>query len=156
GLMIALCSPILGAVADASGPRKPWVFAFSIIGVLACIALWYATPGMQDLTLVLVAIALAVFGMEFAAVFNNAMMPDLVPRSELGRLSGSAWGLGYLGGLVSLILVLGFMAADPQTGRTLIGLQPIFGLDAATHEGDRASGPLTAVWYLVFILPMFI
>ena len=156
GLMIALCSPILGAVADASGPRKPWVLAFSVVGVLACIALWYATPGMQDLSLVLVAIALAVFGMEFAAVFNNAMMPDLVPRSELGRLSGSAWGLGYLGGLVSLVLVLGFMSASPETGRTLIGVEPVFGLDPAGREGDRAAGPFTALWYMVFVLPMFL
>lgn len=156
GLAIALTSPILGAIADVSGPRKPWIFAFSIIAVLACSALWFAEPGMQNLTPVLIFVALSVFGMEFAAVFNNAMMPDLVPRSELGRLSGSAWGLGYLGGLVSLILVLGFMAADPETGRTLIGLQPIMGLDPALHEGDRAAGPLTAIWYVVFILPMFL
>jgi UMF1 family MFS transporter len=156
GLAIALTSPVLGAIADVSGPRKPWIFAFSIVAVLACSALWFAEPGMANLTPILIAIAFSVFGMEFAAVFNNAMMPDLVPRSELGRLSGSAWGLGYLGGLVSLILVLGFMAADPETGRTLIGLQPILGLDAASHEGDRASGPLTAIWYVIFVLPMFL
>jgi MFS-type transporter involved in bile tolerance (Atg22 family) len=110
GLLIALSSPVLGAIADASGPRKPWIFGFSIIGVIACAALWFATPGMANLGPVLIAVALAVFGMEFAAVFNNAMMPTLVPRAELGRLSGSAWGLGYVGGLLSLILVLGFMS----------------------------------------------
>ncbi|MDN2565734.1 MFS transporter [Aquibium sp. A9E412] len=156
GLMIALSSPVLGAIADASGPRKPWVLGFSVIGVIACFSLWFAAPGLDDLTFVLVAIALAVFGMEFAAVFTNAMMPGLVPRAELGRLSGSAWGLGYLGGLVSLILVLGFMAATPESGRTLLGLEPILGLDAAAREGDRAAGPLTAIWYVVFVLPMFL
>lgn len=156
GLLIALSSPVLGAIADASGPRKPWVFVFSVIGVIGCWSLWFATPGMSDLTFVLIAIAVAVFGMEFAAVFNNAMMPDLVPRSQLGRLSGSAWGLGYVGGLISLILVLGFMSASPESGRTLIGFAPIFGLDPALHEGDRASGPLTALWYVIFVLPMFL
>ena len=156
GLLIALTSPVLGAIADASGRRKPWILFFSVIGVLGCCALWFAVPGMENLWPVLIAIALAVFGMEFAAVFNNAMMPDLVPRSELGRLSGSAWGLGYVGGLVSLVLMLGFMAASPETGRTLIGSEPILGLDAATREGDRASGPLTALWYAVFVLPMFL
>jgi len=156
GLMIALTSPILGAIADASGQRKPWILFFSVIGVLGCAALWFAVPGMENFWPVLVAVALAVFGMEFAAVFNNAMMPDLVPRAELGRLSGSAWGLGYLGGLVSLMLVLGFMAASPETGHTLIGREPILGLDADAREGDRASGPLTALWYLVFVLPMFL
>ena len=146
GLLIALSSPVLGAIADASGTRKPWVFAFSVVGVIGCWLLWYATPGMGsdmgDLTFVLIAIALAVFGMEFAAVFNNAMMPGLVPRAELGRLSGSAWGLGYVGGLISLVLVLGF--------------EPILGLDPLSREGDRASGPLTALWYVIFALPMFL
>ncbi|WP_159587630.1 MFS transporter [Chelativorans xinjiangense] len=156
GLMIAFFSPVLGAIADASGPRKPWILGFSVIGVGACAGLWFATPGMESLWPVLVLVALAVFGMEFAAVFNNAMMPALVPRAELGRLSGSAWGLGYLGGLVSLVLVLGFMAASPDSGRTLLGLDPVFGLDADTRQGDRAAGPFTALWYIVFVLPMFL
>jgi MFS transporter, UMF1 family len=156
GLLIALSSPVLGAIADATGPRKPWVLFFSVFGVIGCFLLWYAVPGMENIGWMLFVIALAVFGMEFAAVFNNAMMPDLVPRSELGRLSGSAWGLGYLGGLVSLVIVLGFMSASPETGRTLLGLEPIFGLDPAMREGDRAAGPLTAIWYVVFALPMFL
>ena len=156
GLLIALSSPVLGAIADASGPRKPWVFVFSVLGVIGCWALWFAVPGMENLTFVLVMIALAVFGMEFAAVFNNAMMPTLVPRAELGRLSGSAWGLGYVGGLITLVLVLGFLSASPESGRTLLGFEPLFGLDPVMREGDRASGPLTAIWYVVFALPMFL
>lgn len=156
GLIIAFSSPVLGAIADTTGPRKPWIFVFSVIGVVACWMLWYATPGMESLGWILVVIALAVFGMEYAAVFNNAMMPHLVPRSELGRLSGSAWGLGYVGGLFSLILVLGFMSASPESGRTLLGLEPLFGLDPAAREGDRAAGPLTALWYVIFVLPMFL
>lgn len=156
GLMIAIASPFLGAVADATGPRKPWIFGFSAVGALSCAALWFAAPGMANLDYLLVVIALAVFGMEFAAVFNNAMMPDLVPRSELGRLSGSAWGLGYVGGLISLVIVLAFMSASPETGLTLIGMEPVFGLDAERHEGDRIAGPFTAFWYIVFVMPMFL
>jgi UMF1 family MFS transporter len=156
GLLIAISSPVLGAIADAAGPRKPWIAFFSIIGVIGCWMLWFAVPGMENLTLVLIAIAIAVFGMEFAAVFNNAMMPGLVPRSELGRLSGSAWGLGYLGGLITLVLVLGFLSASPESGRTLLGFEPLFGLDPVMREGDRASGPLTAIWFVVFALPMFL
>ncbi|MBA3449319.1 MAG: MFS transporter [Pseudaminobacter sp.] len=156
GLLIALTSPALGAIADASGPRKPWVCGFSVVGVIGCWMLWYAVPGMESVAFVMVAIVLALVGMEFAAVFNNGLMANLVPRAELGRLSGSAWALGYLGGLVSLVIVLGFLAGQPATGKTLLGLDPLFGLDAATREGDRASGPLTAMWYVIFVLPMFL
>ena len=155
GAIIALTSPILGAIADATGPRKPWILLFSIVGFIGCWMLWYATPGAASLALPMLGIVLALVGMEYAAVFNNAMMPTLVPRSELGRLSGSAWGLGYIGGLISLVIVLGFLSANPETGKTLIGISPLFGLDPVSHEGDRASGPLTSLWYLVFVLPLF-
>ena len=156
GLAIALSSPVLGAIADATGPRKPWILVFSLIGIVACFMLWYATPGMENLTWMLLVIALAVFGMEFAAVFNNAMMADLVPRAQLGRLSGSAWALGYVGGLISLVVVLGLFSASPESGKTLLGLSPIFGLDPVSHEGDRAAGPYTAIWYALFVIPMFL
>ena len=155
GAIIALTSPMLGAIADATGPRKPWILLFSIVGFIGCWMLWYATPGAASLALPMLGIVLALVGMEYAAVFNNAMMPTLVPRSELGRLSGSAWGLGYIGGLISLVIVLGFLSANPETGKTLIGISPLFGLDPVSHEGDRASGPLTSLWYLVFVLPLF-
>jgi UMF1 family MFS transporter len=156
GLIIALASPVLGAFADATGPRKPWVIGFSILGIIGCWLLWYAVPGMQSFGLVMFALVIALVGMEFAAVFNNAMMPTLVPRAELGRLSGTAWGLGYLGGLVTLVIVLGLLAGQPGTGKTLLGLDPLFGLDPAAREGDRMSGPLTAVWYAIFLLPMLL
>jgi UMF1 family MFS transporter len=105
--------------------------------------------------LILIAFAIASIGAEFATVFNNAMMPDLVPPERLGRLSGTGWAVGYLGGLVSLFIVLGWLAASPQTGRTVLGLAPLFGLDPATHAGDRITGPLSAAWFAIFVLPMF-
>jgi UMF1 family MFS transporter len=83
------------------------------------------------------------------------MMPTLVPPDRIGRLSGTGWATGYVGGILSLVLVLGFLAADPNTGRTLFGLTPLFGLDPVTHEGDRIAGPLTGIWFIVFVLPMF-
>lgn len=156
GLAIAIMAPVLGSIADATGPRKPWIAVFSALGIIGCASLWLVTPGMDSLLLPMLAIIIALIGMEFAGVFNSAMMPDLVPRSELGRLSGSAWGLGYVGGLISLVIVLGLLAGQPATGKTLLGLDPLFGLDAASREGDRASGPLTAIWFLVFVIPMFL
>jgi len=158
GLIIALLSPVLGALADATGPRKPWIFGFSLLGVLGSLGLWWILPNASDSMLIwgLVAFGIALIGFEFAAVFNNAMMPDLVPREELGKLSGSSWALGYVGGLFCLVLMLGFMVTDPESGKTLLGGSPLFGLDPATHEGDRASGPLTAIWLALFIIPLFL
>ncbi len=54
------------------------------------------------------------------------------------------------------ILVLGFLAANPETGRTLFGFTPLFGLDPVTHQGDRITGPLTGIWFIIFVLPMFL
>jgi UMF1 family MFS transporter len=155
GLVIAVFSPVLGAIADAAGGRKPWIAAFGAVLVAASAALWFGEPG-GGVMVVLIAFVIGTIGAEFATVFNNAMMAALVPPRRLGRLSGTGWAAGYAGGLVSLVLTLGFLAADPQTGRTLLGFKPLFGLDAATHEGDRAVGPLTALWFVVFVLPLFI
>jgi UMF1 family MFS transporter len=157
GLAIAVFSPILGAVADAGGRRKPWVAVFSFLLIIGAASLWFAAPGVPAaVTIALVGFAVATIGAEFATVFTNAMMSDLVDESRLGRLSGTGWAIGYAGGLLSLVLVLGFLVANPESGRTLLGIAPVLGLDPATFEGDRASGPFTALWYAVFVLPLFL
>jgi UMF1 family MFS transporter len=84
------------------------------------------------------------------------MIPHLVPPERYGRLSGTGWAMGYLGGLVSLVIVLGFLAADQTSGKTFFGLDPLFGLDPAQREGDRITGPFSAVWFLVFVMPLFL
>jgi UMF1 family MFS transporter len=157
GLTIALMSPVLGAIADASGRRKPWIAAFGALLVIGSWLMWIGKPG--DLSIIpplLLAYGIATVGVEFATVFNNAMMPTLVPPDRIGRLSGTGWAVGYVGGTISLILVLGFLAASPETGRTLFGFTPLFGLDPVTHEGDRITGPLTGIWFIIFVLPMFL
>jgi UMF1 family MFS transporter len=157
GLLIALASPVLGAIADASGRRKPWIAVFGALLVIGASLMWIGKPGDSSvIPPLLMAYGVATIGVEFATVFNNAMMPSLVPPDKIGRLSGSGWALGYVGGILSLILVLGFLAADPQSGRTLFGLMPLFGLDPVSHQGDRITGPLTGLWFIIFVLPMFV
>src|SRR5205809_1151826 len=157
GLMIALLSPVLGAIADASGRRKPWIAGFGALLVIGATLMWFGKPG--DVSMIpplLLAYGVATVGVEFATVFNNAMMPTLVPPDRIGRLSGTGWATGYVGGIVSLILVLGFLAANPESGRTLFGLAPLFGLDPVSHQGDRITGPLTGIWFIIFVTPMFL
>jgi MFS transporter, UMF1 family len=158
GLLIAFLSPIFGSLSDATGPRKPWILGFSVLAVIGVAALWFVTPHASAGLIIfgLTAFVLALIGFEFAAVFNNAMMPGLVSRERLGALSGNAWALGYAGGLICLVLVLTTMAASPDTGRTLLDIKPILGLDPAVQEGERATGPLTAIWYVIFVIPMFL
>lgn len=155
GIIIALLSPFLGAVADATGRRKPWIGFFAVIQILSLWALWYAVPG-SGLVVPLTMIVLATVAAEFSIVFNDSMMPRLVPPQEAGRISNLAWGLGYLGGMIVLIGVVLFLAASPETGKTALGIEPLFGLSAQSGEDARITGPISAVWYLVFILPMFL
>jgi UMF1 family MFS transporter len=157
GIAIAVLSPLLGAIADASGRRKPWIAAFGLVLVLGSAMLWFGRPGVPEtIAIVLIGFVLATIGAEFATVFNNSMMPSLVPPERIGRLSGLGWAIGYVGGMTSLILMLGFLVGSPETGKTLIGLNPLFGLDPLAREGDRAAGPLTALWFLVFVIPLFL
>jgi UMF1 family MFS transporter len=156
-LIAAALAPVLGAIADAGIRRKPWIAGFSVLLVAGLYGLWFAIPGHTELLpLVLFSFGLATVGAELATVFTNAMMPSLVENHRLGTLSGIGWATGYVGGLVSLALIAGLVVADPHTGKTLLGLLPIVPLDPATREGDRLVGPFSAVWYLVFILPLFL
>src|ERR1700759_3254844 len=157
GMAIALASPVLGAIADAAGRRKPWIAGFGALLVIGASLMWFGKPGDTSvIPFLLFCYAIATVGVEFATVFNNAMMPTLVPPDRIGRLSGNGWATGYIGGILSLILVLGFLAANPESGRTLFGFTPLFGLDPVSHQGDRISGPLTGIWFIVFVLPMFL
>ena len=157
GIVIALMAPILGAAADSSGRRMRWIWLFSIMYVIGSAGLWTAAPDSFNLTLTLVLFAIGLFGMEFATIFTNAMLPDLGTEDEIGRISGNGWAFGYLGGLIALVIMLVFLAENAETGKTMLGLSPAFGLlDGAAREGTRAVGPLTAIWFIVFMVPFFL
>jgi UMF1 family MFS transporter len=158
GVLIAVGSPFLGAFADGRGQRKPWIALFSVILAVAMASLWIATPSAPPATiyLVLLAFVIATVCAEYTAVFTNAIMPSLVPHSELGRLSGAGWACGYFGGLASLFLVAGLIVPMGDSGQTMFGLSPLLTLDTTAREGDRIVGPLSAVWYLVFMIPFFL
>lgn len=155
GVVIALLSPVLGSIADSSGPRKPWLAVLAAIKALSLVCLWFSAPG-SSLIWVLGLFILATACAEFSTVFNDSMMNFVVPYDEIGKVSSTAWGLGYIGGIVPLILILAFLAGSVETGTTLIGFDPLFGLDPEQGEDARVATPLTAAWYLLFTLPMFL
>lgn len=155
GVAIALMAPVLGAVADASGRRLPWIWAFSALYVIGAAGVWVLTPEAPPLVLALAFFGLGVMGMEFATIFTNALLPGLAPRDQIGRISGTGAAFGYAGGVVALAIMLALFAED-ESGRTLIGLPPALGFDPETREGTRFAGPFTAIWYVVFMVPFFL
>lgn len=155
-VIIALLAPFLGAIADGTGRRLVWVWVFSAFYVVGSYALWYVAPGGENLFLAVAFFGLGFIGMEFATIFTNALMPSLGNHDDLGAVSGSGFAFGYLGGLIALILMLTLFAENSATGKTLIGIDPLFGLDPEAREGTRAVGPFTAIWYVVFMIPFFL
>ena len=155
GVVIAVLAPILGAVADTSGRRMPWVWLFSALYVLGAAGLWFVVPEQPPLIAAVTLFGIGLIGMEFATIFTNAMLPGLAPRNEIGRLSGSGFAFGYVGGVVALTLMLALFAETPS-GRTLAGIAPLFGLDPETREGTRFVGPFVAIWYAIFMVPFFL
>ena len=156
GLLIAICAPILGAIADTSGTRMRWIWIFSILYVLGSAGLWWTSPDSFNLTSTLIFFAIGMIGMEFATIFTNSMLPGLGSKDEIGKISGNGWAFGYVGGLLTLAIMLVFFAESAETGKTFVGLDPALGLDASAREGTRFVGPLTAIWYVVFMIPFFL
>lgn len=158
GLCVAILSPILASVADVSGRRKPWIFAFFVLQMIAMTALWFAAPDSSSSLIMLLCIAFIISYIcaECSIVFTNAMMAYLVPENQVGRLSGTGFAIGYLGGVMSLLIMLGLIIPDPKTGMTLLSIEPIFSLDLLMREADRLVGPFSALWYLIFGLPLFL
>src|SRR5215813_916285 len=146
-LAIAILGPVFGAIADQGGARKPWLSALTLLSVVATAALWFVRPNPADAIFGLVAMGIATIGFELGTTFYNAMLPDLVPAERVGRVSGWGWGVGYAGGLVCLMLAL-LLFVQPDT--------PPFGLDRHLAEHVRITGPLTAVWFAVFAVPLLL
>ena len=155
GLSLAVLGPVLGAISDTSGLRKIWMAFFSFLYVLGAYSMWWAFPGAESFTFILVLFGIGMLGMELSQIFVNSMLPEICSENDIGRVSGNGWSLGYVGGLLLLFITLLFFAEN-NAGHTLLGNPPVFGLDVSVREGTRAVGPLTAIWYVLFMIPFFL
>jgi UMF1 family MFS transporter len=180
-LLVVLSVPLLGAISDATRRRKPWVVGFTIASCLACAAIGVfgqttipltgaeviggvATSGSWVPSLgthgwVILAFVIANYTYQAAQPFYNAMMPDLVPPEEQGRLSGIGTALGYVGTIVGLLLIFPFFSgAVPLLGplpASFVGairaVVPFTG-----HAGRVSTFVPTAILFLLFSLPLFL
>lgn len=147
-IIVAILSPVVGAIGDRGGRAKPWLAVLTTVCVLATAALYWVRPDAAYIPLALLAMAVASTAFELSYVFYNALLPVAAPPGYAGRVSGWGWGLGYFGGLGSLILCLVLLV---QTDAPLFGL---IGKEEAEHV--RATALLVAVWYALFAIPLFL
>lgn len=180
-ILVVLSVPFLGALSDARRRRKPWVVGFTIVSCLACAAIgvlgqttlpvvgaqtidgmagasaW--RPSFGSLFWVILAFTIANYTYQAAQPFYNAMMSDLAPPDEQGRLSGIGTAVGYVGTIVGLLLVSPFFGGGlPLFGplpstlvRSLRAVVPF-----TSHAGRVSTFVPTALLFLLFSLPLFL
>lgn len=144
GVIIAITSPLVGAIADHGGHHKRWILFFTMISIFAAACLYFSYPRTSYVYYTLICVVIGTVGLEVAYVFYNSFLPVLAPKSYLGRISGWGWGFGYLGGIAALSIALYVFVKHGHTW-----------FDSATAQQIRICGPFTALWYLVFSLPLF-
>ena len=155
GLIIGFGGPILGAIADTTRLRKPWISTFSVIYLVTALALWFTLPDGSNMWLMLSVFGLCFIMAEYTYIFTNAQLPSLGSIDEVGKISGSGFGFGYAGGVLSLLIMLLFFV-EQDNGKTMIlEMDPLFGLDASQKEGTRFVGPFVAIWFAIFMIPYF-
>ncbi|MGQ0815059.1 MAG: MFS transporter [Gemmatimonadota bacterium] len=138
-VVVALVSPILGAVADYSGRKKFFLVSFALTSILFTVLLFFVGPGSAGIALLLFVIAN--IGFEGANVFYYSFLPDVSSDANIGRISGLGFFLGYIGGLISLAIGLGMIRSW---------------LPSEAYLNVRGTIMLVAVWYLIFSIPMFL
>jgi len=177
--LVVLAIPVLGAISDARRRRKPWVVGFTLLSCLGCAAIGMlgqttlpvvgeqvlngstgALPvATTSLVWVLAAFIVASFAYQAAQPFYNAMMPELVPVEEQGRLSGLGVAIGYVGSIVGVALVAPFFSGGiPKVWQLPAGLMDTLHsmVPFTEHAGRVSTFVPTALLFLLFSLPLFI
>lgn len=145
-VIIALLSPMMGAAADAFGWKKRFLAISLTVASLSTAALYF--PGAGDVYPALFLFGLALVATELSIVFNNAFLPEIASKEIHGKVSGQAFALGYLGGLLCLFLALvGFLPENSD---------PWFGLSKEAGQNVRATNVLVGLWFAVFSIPILI
>jgi UMF1 family MFS transporter len=158
GIIIALLAPFLGAIADYGGRRKPWIALYTVLMAAAMLPMWFAMPHSTGWSLFFVGalMAAANVAFEFSAVFHNSLLPTIANRRGIAGLSGLGLALGNAAGIVLLLFTLIAFSLPGNVPWSLIPAHPLWGIAQAAHEPERLSGPLCAIWLIVFSLPLFL
>lgn len=139
--IVALISPVLGAIADYAALKKRMLAVFLGIGVASTLGLWFVDQGDWQLGLAL--FVLGNIGAAGSITFSDSLLPHIASPTELDRVSTSGYAIGYLGGGILLAVNTAWIAAPEW-----------FGLPGGTFP-VRLSFVSVAVWWLVFSVPIF-
>lgn len=136
--MVVLSGPVLGAIMDYSALKKKFLFCSYILTIISTSLLYFVEPGFIILGVTL--LILSNFSYAIGENFIAAFLPSLGPPSDLGKISGFGWALGYIGGLVSAGFVIVFLG------------------DATAENFDRIRwvGPFAALFFMIAAIPTFI
>ena len=141
-IIVALFSPLLGAIADKAGYRKQLLVITTLSSILATTLLFFPHEGQVLFSLALFVIANVNF--ELGSVFYNSYLPEIANKEKIGRISGYGWGLGYCGGLICMLIAM-LVFISPN--------DPWFGFSKDTGSNIRATNLLVGIWFLLFSLP---
>lgn len=147
GIVVALLAPVIGRLTDQAGRRKTWLGINTAVVVACTLLMVLVAPDEQFLIFGLVLLAVGNVAFEFASVSYNAMLGQIAHNGNVGKISGIGWGMGYLGGIVLLaILLVGFIF--PEVGW--------FGVTAEGSWNVRIAMLVSAAWFAVFAIPVFL
>ncbi len=154
-ITVALLSPIMGALADRGGYRKLFLFISTVVCVVGTVMLYFPEPfeGLSAAGLpsqaaqALIWFVVANIAFEMGGVFYNAFLPDLAPGDKIGRISGYGWALGYVGGLLCMMVAFAALVFPDI---------PWFGITKEASQNIRATNLLVAGWFALFSIPMFL
>ena len=133
-ITVAFISPILGAFADNTGYRKSFLVFFTLICCLFTSLLYF--PDKGDVFLALTFVVISNISFEMGTVFCNSYLNDLSSKKNIGKISGNAWGLGFVGGLLALLV--SFLLFDVNNSSEV-----------------KQVNLFVAAWFLIFSLPTF-
>ena len=136
-LVVALVSPILGAIADYSAAKKKFLLFFSVLSWTATSLLFFVQKG--DVLTGMLFFVLAEIGYRGGQVFYNALLYDVATTEEMGRVSGNGWAFGSIGGIVCLLFIL-----------------PLIVITKSNPLVVRGSFAFTAVFFALATIPLFL
>jgi UMF1 family MFS transporter len=145
-IVLAVLAPVIGQSADRGGRRKLWLGIYTGLMLASCFLLFFVQGQPSFFWYGAILIGAGGIFYELASVNYNAMLVQISTRKNIGRVSGFGWGMGYLGGIVLLLVSLvGFILGDGPYW---------FGVTSDNGMNIRVIAILVAVWCLIFTLPV--